>query len=325
MLYDRINNLRLKRSPPDSDLNGGHDTDLRNKTNGRDVEDDGIRTVHNITASKIMPSTTHSKRANHNQVLNAPQNLTTTKRPWNTQVVAFPPLGPVQPTINIIPTVQVGIVPTGHRVSLFVGYYKPNHASEGGDDKEGKRVDIFLPRITTSFAAYFPQYVGYYYPWYTYGTEFNFPFYSSFKGYPQYQQQVPHPLPQTFTKPQRVPMAPQGQTVSRGEPAHSRNAYVVLYRSRPDGTRTVQYSHVPLDEVIRGVRRTASQILEFLSRRLGSSSGKYRERSDRATPGQDKTSARQRENSVGQPGKKDAQERDKKLQPQKLPKVRKEN
>lgn len=63
MLYDRINNLRLKRSPPDSDLNGGHDTDLRNKTNGRDVEDDGIRTVHNITASKIMPSTTHRYRA----------------------------------------------------------------------------------------------------------------------------------------------------------------------------------------------------------------------------------------------------------------------
>lgn len=64
-------------------------------------------------------------------------------------------------------------------------FFRPNHASEGGDDKEGKRVDIFLPSITTSFAAYFPQYFGYYYPWYTYGTEFNFPFYSSFKGYPQ--------------------------------------------------------------------------------------------------------------------------------------------
>lgn len=61
--------------------------------------------------------------------VNAAQSwtTTTTPKPWSPRGVPAPPSGPVkpvQPTLNVIPTIQVGVVPTGNRTSFFLGFYR---------------------------------------------------------------------------------------------------------------------------------------------------------------------------------------------------------
>ncbi|XP_028969211.1 uncharacterized protein LOC100904308 [Galendromus occidentalis] len=185
----------------------------------------------------------------------------TTSSPSTVKPVTTPPppsrpVAPVQPTSNALPTIQIGAVPNGNRTSYFIGFYRqpqPNRNQVPIIQRtatQGLGILTYTYNPSFGYTSLNPwvQQTDFYYP-----VEY-FPYLST--------------LGQDSAFAPRNPVARSTQRSVAQTASGSDTPQVILYGPARDNPSNVQYTYVPLDDLIGGLRRTSSRFFGFLSRRL---------------------------------------------------------